>query len=1390
MLGTSKSIWDFEPRSVPGCTMWLDGADPAGTGVPPSAGTLTTWIDKSGNGRNCIQYSSLARPTFVTNSLNSKGGVSFTAASSNCYQTQSVLPTPGTIFIVGFSSNDGMVLSGIPTPNSGHPPYYASFARDVEFGVNNTSDTPYSANVGSTSNVNYILTGLYTGSNVTAMMNGGSLSNTITFTGTPKTPVTTLIGINSFGGSLGSALSGTINEFITYSVALTITERQQVEGYLSRKWGITLQNLLVPLTVSNCVLWLDADDSTKFTGGSNWLDKSGTNNHGINGTPGASTMPTVTTWTNGRKAARFVLASKNSMKTTNSIANFASYFMVARIQAAVGYGFLIINNLDGQRQFVMNTTSFPVPLFWAPGGTSINLGSFAQGQGFVFCGTVTSGSGVGHMNGVQVGSNTNPSTSGSSQNYFGSGNGDGGYLTIDIAEIMIYTGVVSSTNRQSIENYLSAKWAIPLSRSGVTLHPFNSIRPFLRRFNPIDIPGCVLWLDAADLSSLTISNGSNLTAIRDKSGVTTPTITSSFLYASNSLNGYGVIYNNNGYIRGTFPTPLPSSIHTTFLVMVATGIPSDGTRAMSFRAPSGLPIRVLDYAFGSFRYLVRNPNTTGQQVTAFTNSYFIWTCYNSSSNLGLRLNGTADLTTNITTNPVTITGYGFGWSDEGDTQINFPGRIAESLVFSNVLTTSQIQQVEGYLAHKWGLTSRLLFTPLMIPGCRLWFDAADSSTITLSSGSNVSSWRDKGITATTATPTIGASGNQITYTTIGGYSGVYINNNGSANYNASTYSQLTIQANFQDTADYSIFAVVNLSNVANGPDFQTIYANARGASGETRTPNFGAGRSLEYNSDNTNRSINGAFIGTGRLQTALISSSSALTAYTNRTVYGSATNGFTRVSTDVGALPSIGGTFGSGNDNRFTTGYFHEIVFYNSALTTTQREQIESYLANKWGLEVSSYNPSTHPFYKFQPSSALPFSPMGISGCKVWLDAADRSTIILSSGTNVSSWIDKSGNGNNGTPVNTPTYSSALNAIACSSGACFSLPNGAFPFSNTSYTYFHVFLPTSGGTLNNLFGGGVGGSTRSTVAVRLGTSSGSNIVQTYWWANGINDLLVSNTYTVNAINIVETWYTSGGTRTITLNFAGSNSDSPAVPGNRLQSNTSNFLGNVSAPGSADGSLNGNHYEFLVYDTALTTAQRQQVESYLAEKWGLKSSLPSTHLYRSFPPSFLGFNSTAISSDGDYSNFLWTRFYNITSDPSINGPGSSGWGSLIGTAGAYNPINYQDGDSRIGQSDFVGVISKGFMYSATQTVVTFRTVSDDGIAVIFNGSTVLQNWTYHGDTTDTSGSVTLPAGYTPIELRFFEWGGGFTCELYWSVGSTGTYTSSGSNIMFHNNTSKS
>jgi hypothetical protein len=60
------------------------------------------------------------------------------------------------------------------------------------------------------------------------------------------------------------------------------------------------------------------------------------------------------------------------------------------------------------------------------------------------------------------------------------------------------------------------------------------------------------------------------------------------------------------------------------------------------------------------------------------------------------------------------------------------------------------------------------------------------------------------------------------------------------------------------------------------------------------------------------------------------------------------------------------------------------------------------------------------------------------------------------------------------------------------------------------------------------------------------------------------------------------------------------------------------------PPQADRYLDGAVGELLLFSTALTTTQRQQIESYLAQKWGLTSSLPAGHpgltttLYGSVP----------------------------------------------------------------------------------------------------------------------------------------------------------------------------
>ena len=733
----------------------------------------------------------------------------------------------------------------------------------------------------------------------------------------------------------------------------------------------------------------------------------------------------------------------------------------------------------------------------------------------------------------------------------------------------------------------------------------------MRTFQPTDVPGCQLWLDAADQSSMTLS-GSSVTQWNDKSGNggNATRLTGDSYATLTTVSGNRILSFPGANALYRSPMVLTGAAYTIFTIssLLSTGGNGSGYQRMintDLRIFIGAVNGILGTFSGNGAWNDINPNTPN--YTLLGAGLQLVTMVVSGSSLIPYINGTAMDTKTGTTTATTVL-------DIGGQQTNaqhWNGYIGDIIVFNTALTTSQRQQVEGYLAHKWGLTLSLpVISPLSIPGCQLWFDAADSSTVAFSSGSNISSWTNKGIVSTTATPTRGPSANQITYVTVDGYPGVYINNNGSAGYNSSTYSQLTIQSNFQNTEDYSVFAVVNLSNVT-GASMQTIYGNERGTSGETRSPNFGAGQSFEFNAAGGSRVIDLSFIGSGRLQTALISSSSALTAYTNATAYGSATNGLTRFSTDAGPLPRIGGAFGSINDPRFATGYFHEILFYNSALTTTQRQQIEGYLARKWGISISATLPSPHPFKSFPPAS-LPFSPRNISGLALWLDGADQSSMTLS-GSSVTQWRDKSGNGNNSTS-SSATYTAGINGLGSMNN-----PTISGPITNSGSSTVTIFVIASnnrtGNSYDNMIALNVSPITNyyasgSLFLTRHGDLTNPQVF--YAFMNGFpnGDLSFSFNTPFNTpfiFNIFQsgtvgstygngTSYGDVNTRGATFNY------------------THYYIGTCTGGPAWIGNIG----EVIIYNSALTTSQRQQVEGYLAQKWGLTGSLPSSHPFKKLP----------------------------------------------------------------------------------------------------------------------------------------------------------------------------
>jgi galactose oxidase len=64
--------------------------------------------------------------------------------------------------------------------------------------------------------------------------------------------------------------------------------------------------------------------------------------------------------------------------------------------------------------------------------------------------------------------------------------------------------------------------------------------------------------------------------------------------------------------------------------------------------------------------------------------------------------------------------------------------------------------------------------------------------------------------------------------------------------------------------------------------------------------------------------------------------------------------------------------------------------------------------------------------------------------------------------------------------------------------------------------------------------------------------------------------------------------------------------------------------------------------------------------------------------------------------------------------------------------------------------------------------TFSTVSDDGVRLWVNGQLVINNWTDHAPTTNTSAAIALTAGVKyAITMEFYERGGGATAQLRWA-----------------------
>jgi hypothetical protein len=239
------------------------------------------------------------------------------------------------------------------------------------------------------------------------------------------------------------------------------------------------------------------------------------------------------------------------------------------------------------------------------------------------------------------------------------------------------------------------------------------------------------------------------------------------------------------------------------------------------------------------------------------------------------------------------------------------------------------------------------------------------------------------------------------------------------------------------------------------------------------------------------------------------------------------------------------------------------------------------------------------------------WSPAKLSGCSAWFDAQDSNTIVLDGPSNVSQWLDKSGQGNNATGGTSPTYNTASREY----GVVF---NGTTQYLSTAYTanpFAESFFAVTTWTGANNFASYeiIGASANNGRQYAVRDDGTSNVVR--WEIGGS-----TAGYGPTAGVVVGTQFLTTGTYR------------PVAGGSTsLNGSNQSTRGTVSYSGSATTNIGvgyftglSNYYqgtinEIIIYSREVTTDERQQVEGYLAYKWNLQSNLPSSHPYKINPP---------------------------------------------------------------------------------------------------------------------------------------------------------------------------
>jgi len=417
----------------------------------------------------------------------------------------------------------------------------------------------------------------------------------------------------------------------------------------------------------------------------------------------------------------------------------------------------------------------------------------------------------------------------------------------------------------------------------------------------------------------------------------------------------------------------------------------------------------------------------------------------------------------------------------------------------------------------------------------------------------------------------------------------------------------------------------------------------------------------------------------------------------------------------------------------------------------------------------------------------------------LWLDAADASTVTAGGGQ-VSQWNDKSGNGRNATQVNganQPAYVlgglNSQNIVQFNGSSSYlNMGTGLNFLAGVDHKAFIVHR-INNNDYSNLYGAANGGNGNQSLHVGFRNASSYRI---NYWGNDYNPPITAN-YDKGDFNFNRWEWPVGRPKSVYANAELEGTGGPNA-GNIAAMSGGGRIVNVVGQGLAEADI----AEIVMVTGAPSPDIIDNMEGYLAWKWGLEGKLPSGHPYESAAPTVplneLGMNVEVYDgTNASMSSADAARGSNVTgapTNPADNpGPdtitladiGSNGDGSFPGR----NPVPSPGGGNSY------AVCLTGYLEVDNSSnpggLWTFGTFSDDNsrIRIDLNQNGILEGSLtgeggIAGETVAYQGSccgvvlgspVALANGFYAFEAAFTEGGGGDYGEFFYAPGNPGFNT---------------